>query len=72
MGNLLSLWKPLETIANKGNELNYKYPVFIDNRSLDTFIDFWFDTPWHDCANELCGYTCKYCKRYFLKHLGTI
>lgn len=72
MGNLLSLWKPLETIANKGNELNYKYPVFIDNRSLDTFIDFWFDNPWHDCANELCGYTCKYCKRYFLKHLGTI
>lgn len=71
-GNLLSLWKPLETIANEKDELDYKYPVFIDNRKLDTFIDFWFDNIGHDCANELCGYTCKYCNRYFSEHLGNV
>ena len=71
-GNLLSLWKPLETIANESNELDYQYPIFIDNRKLYTFIDFWFDNLEHDCANELCGYTCKYCNKYFSEHFKDI
>lgn len=63
-GNLLALWKPLETIRTKEKELSFKHPIYIDNRKMDNFIDFWFNNLDHECSNELCGITCKYCNEY--------
>lgn len=66
-GNLLSLWKPLQTIRDGQHELTYRHPVFIDNSKLDGFLDFWKKNPSHECANELCGTTCRYCDDYYDK-----
>lgn len=66
-GNLLNLWKHLETIKT-GNELSYKAKYYIPNKSLDGFIDMWFSNPEHVCANEVCGQTCKYCEIFFQKN----
>ncbi|MDR2145417.1 MAG: hypothetical protein LBE91_03020 [Tannerella sp.] len=62
--NLLSLWKPLETILNEQDELEFKQPVFIDNSKLNGFVNHWFDNINHECANELCGETCNHCDSY--------
>lgn len=64
-GNLLSLWKQLETIYTKVNENENKQPIFIDNKKLSGFIDYWFDNPEHECANEACGETCIYCDLFY-------
>lgn len=66
-GNLIALWKPLETIRTKENELTFKHPLFIDNKKLDGFIDYWFNNIDHECSNEICGETCKYCNNYAKK-----
>lgn len=63
-GNLLSLWKPLETIFTETNELDFQHPVYIENSNLKGFIDFWFNNLEHDCANEVCGETCSYCDNF--------
>jgi collagenase-like PrtC family protease len=63
-GNLLSLWKPLETIYSNADELTFHNNIFIDNTKLNSFLNFWFDNPDFECANELCGVTCKYCDTY--------
>jgi len=64
-GNLLDLWKHLETI-NSNNDTDYTPPCSIPNDKLDGFIKFWFDNPYHICANELCGETCKHCDNYYI------
>lgn len=63
-GNLLGLWKPLETIYTEQKESEFKQPVFVDNKELDRFLDHWFDNPSFDCALEVCGSTCRYCHDY--------
>lgn len=63
-GNLLSLWKPLETIKTKEKELSFKHKLHIDNKRLDNFVDYWFNNKNHECANELCGVTCTYCNDF--------
>lgn len=62
-GNLLNLWKPLQTIYNGKNEFEQKLPTYIDNKKLDGFLDHWFNQNF-ECANELCGTTCKYCEKF--------
>jgi collagenase-like PrtC family protease len=63
-GNLLDLWKHLETI-NSGNDADYTPLCSIPNDKLDGFVKFWFDNPSHICANEICGETCKHCDNYY-------
>lgn len=60
-GNLLGLWKPLESITHDKTETFA--PFFIDNKALDGFIDVF--TKGHDCDNEVCGETCKYCDNFY-------
>ena len=64
-GNLLSLWKPLESLDNNISELEFKQPVFIDNKKLDGFVDHWFNDLEFECANEVCGETCSYCEGFY-------
>jgi len=66
-GNLLMLWKPLQTIRSGSNELSHQHPAFIDNTKLSNFLGFWKNNKSHECSNELCGKTCKYCDDYFKK-----
>lgn len=63
-GNLLNLWKPLQTIYNGKNEFEEKLPIYIDNKKLDGFLDHWFDKNF-ECSNQLCGTTCKYCEDFY-------
>lgn len=65
-GNLLSLWKPLESI--KDEELENVHHVFIDSTKLNGFITNW---AYHGkvCANEICGETCKYCEEFYNKNI---
>lgn len=63
-GNLLELWKPLETIYNGKAEKDFKQTVNISNKKLDGFIKHWSENPDFECANEVCGSTCEYCKKF--------
>lgn len=58
-GNLLNLWKPLESI--KG-EPEFDAHIDINNRDLHGFIDHWKSGK--TCDNEVCGETCTYCDTY--------
>jgi collagenase-like PrtC family protease len=66
-GNLLELWKPLQTIYSGESEIDYKHRQTIDNSKLDDFLNHWFKNPEFDCANEECGKTCKYCEEYVIR-----
>ena len=68
-GNLLNLWKPLQTIYNGKKEFEEQLPIYIDNKKLDGFLDHWFDKNF-ECENELCGTTCNYCERFMNKIKG--
>ena len=65
-GNILNLWKPLQTIYSGKNEFDEELPINIPNKALDGFLDHWFDQNF-ECANELCGTTCNYCERFLDK-----
>jgi len=67
-GNLLDLWKPLETIYTGQAENEFQQRIFIDNNKLDGFIDHWFNDENFECSNELCGTTCEYCHKFYLKN----
>ncbi|QQV89425.1 hypothetical protein SJ_07 [Proteus phage SJ_PmiM] len=70
-GNLLELWKPLETIYNGQSELDHQHQVYLETSLLDGFLNKrWFKHPDFDCANEICGTTCKYCERYYKRQLS--
>ena len=64
-GNLLGLWKPLETIQTEASEVDFKHEAFIDNSKLDGFMDRWFDNPTFDCSNVECGNQCTYCADFY-------
>lgn len=63
-GNLLELWKHLETIKLR-DESSYLPPYYIDNKKLSGFLNFWFENRGHICANEVCGETCQYCDKFY-------
>ena len=67
-GNLLSLWKPLETILTNEDENRFQHPYFIDNKKLSGFVNHWFDNESHDRAIEVCGETCNYCNEFYQKN----
>lgn len=66
-GNLINLWKPLETIYNGKDEKDYKAPVNIPCNKLDGFLDHWAKNPEFDCADVECGVTCTWCKKFMDK-----
>ena len=68
-GNLIELWKPLETIYNDKKESDQDLSDYIDNKKLDGFIDHWMKGNGFECENELCGTTCEYCRKFYEKHL---
>lgn len=61
-GNLIELWKPLESIKPgvKENEIT---SVVLDNKKLDNFIKIWLKGKL--CDNEVCGETCNYCNNFY-------
>ena len=64
-GNLLNLWKPLESIKGNESEFSNNYTKNnIPNKSLDGFIDIWYNTG-KKCEYEICGETCKYCDEWY-------
>lgn len=61
-GNLIELWKPLESI--KPNTLESDIvKIEIDNSRLDNFIDVFKNGK--VCDYEVCGETCKYCDNFY-------
>lgn len=63
-GNLLNLWKPLESIA-QGKAENFAV-TNIDNKKLNGFLDKWAYSK-HCCDYEVCGETCTYCEDFYKK-----
>lgn len=63
--NLLGLWKPLESIIHDKSEDFTAYDI--PNDKLEGFIDFFVDG--HCCDNEVCGETCKYCDKFYERHV---
>lgn len=64
-GNLLGLWKPLESIIHDKNEDFTAYDI--PNDKLEGFIDFFVGG--HCCDNEVCGETCKYCDKFYERYV---
>lgn len=64
-GNLLGLWKPLESIKDASVEDVHFYDI--PNKSLDGFISHWSQDKFV-CDNEVCGQTCKYCEQFYEGH----
>ena len=62
-GNLLNLWKPLESIYNEIDEYDVN-KLYLDNRKLDGFINMWSENG-HNCDYEVCGETCDYCYNFY-------
>lgn len=67
-GNLIELWKPLETIYNGKLEKDQNLIDNISNKKLDGFIDHWFKKDFH-CEDQVCGETCNYCRDFYKKHI---
>ena len=63
--NLLALWKPLETIQSEESEVKFAHSENIPNSKLNGFISHWTNDLNFDCANEICGETCRYCHDFF-------
>lgn len=69
-GNLLDLWKHLETISGTRDDRVYTPMCYIDNKKLDGFLNYWFDNEQHVCANEECGVSCTYCEFFYNEHIA--
>lgn len=68
-GNLLNLWKPLETIYNGVAEKEHEQQINIPCNQLDGFLAHWTDNQDFDCSDVECGVQCTWCKQ-FAKSLG--
>lgn len=68
-GNLLELWKHLETIDNAKDDSTFMPNCYIDNRKLENFLNFWFENEQHNCANEECGVSCNYCESFYDRYI---
>lgn len=68
-GNLLELWKHLETIEDRKDDSTFTPEYYIENSCLDGFLLHWFENEQHICANEECGVSCMYCDNFFYKNV---
>lgn len=69
-GNVLELWKHLETINGSEDDSEFSPHHYISNRALDSFLNYWFYNEQHICANEECGVSCTYCDDFYRKHIA--
>lgn len=69
-GNVLELWKHLETISGLEDDSKYTPNYHINNRDLDSFLNYWFENEQHICANEECGVSCTYCDSFYSKYIA--
>ena len=69
-GNILGLWKHLETITGERDDSNYIPNCYINNRKLENFLNFWFENEKHICANEECGVSCTYCDSFYESNIA--
>ena len=60
---------PMVSFENDKGEFEEEMPIYIDNKKLDGFLDHWFDKNF-ECANQLCGTTCKYCEDFLNKKIN--
>ena len=68
-GNLLGLWKNLDTIYNGKDEDQTDNEIFVDNSKLDGFLDQWIHNDWR-CDEKNCGVAegpnaCNYCNDFW-------
>ena len=68
-GNLLGLWKNLDTIYNGKSEAETTNEIFVDNTKLNGFIDKWTKNDWR-CDEKNCGVAegpnaCNYCNEFW-------
>ena len=61
-GNLLELWKPLESI--KDSSVENIFPYNIPNKKLDKFLLHWVVRR-ANCDNKVCGENCHYCDNVY-------
>ena len=61
-GNLIELWKPLQSITMGVSETQVK-KLYIDNNKLEGFLKYWGTG--HNCDYEICGETCRYCNKFY-------
>lgn len=66
-GNLIELWKPLESINPDIKEAEVKN-FYIDNKKLNGFIDIWAKGK-RNCDYQICGETCNYCSWFYNRHI---
>lgn len=69
-GNLLELWKHLETINDSITDSKYNPSCNINNKKLENFLKFWFENEQHNCADEECGVSCTYCDNYYDEYIA--
>ena len=68
-GNILELWKHLETITGEKDDNSYMPNYYINNRNLERFLSFWFENEQHICADEECGVSCTYCDSFYRNNI---
>lgn len=66
-GNLIELWKPLESINPDVKEAEVKN-FYIGNKKLNGFIDIWAKRK-HNCDYQICGETCNYCNWFYNRYI---
>jgi collagenase-like PrtC family protease len=63
-GNLLQLWKPLETIYSEKDELSgHKHKFNVPADKMGDFLNPWVNGQ-VDCTTDLCS-DCRYCDMYY-------
>lgn len=68
-GNLIELWSNISHLSKEVQENQSENTCFILNKSLDGFLDYWFQNRQQMCAKELCGTTCTYCNDYYNRNI---
>lgn len=71
-GNLLGLWKNLDTIYNGKSESETDNEIYVDNKKLNGFLHKWVYHDWR-CDEKNCGApeggafsaNCNYCNRFW-------
>jgi collagenase-like PrtC family protease len=63
-GNLMHLWKPLETIYTGVAEADHKYKFDIPTAAMDNFLEPWISDKNFSCNNTTCM-ECKHCDNWY-------
>ncbi len=69
-GNLIELWNNVNHLSGEGKLEKKEDNLYIPNKLLNGFLDYWFQNENHLCSQELCGATCGYCNNYYEKYIN--